>query len=355
VAALEQVLAAVQQRLQRERRAAGARQAAWGSVVVALLAVLVHLWVRPIDMSGMLAAVALPWGLALLQSMATRPRPAECAQWADRHLGGQSGFVTLQELAAARATTPATAFAHLEAWLDDVARRGLARLDDVPLATSLARPLAAALVCASLAVALLQLPAPRPAASRAAPAGPSMAATEPSEAIARPGSRSPEVATASRATDGEDAQREAEPKSSNASPTAARPSPQQAAARDDAAMQARDPPPGTGAAARAAATGREAGDSADAGGDAALVAPWQGDLVSRLREITSSQPPRAGRAEPTATAEYAATAAIPDALPDDTPPPTAAAEPPPAASSLTLGPAEQAYVRAYWTDTGAKR
>lgn len=352
--AAEEVLAVVQQRLQRERRAAGARRAAWGSVIVALLVAVVHLWIRPVSTSGALAAVALPWLLAALQSLATRPGRAECAQWADRHLDSRSGFATLQELSRSHAIAPTAAIAHLEAWLDETARRGLERLRQLPLATSLAKPLAAALVCVSLAVALLQIPTqPLAARHETAPVA-SMTAAERSEFIARPGVRPPDVASVTRAPDGDDARIDAEARRGG-NPTATPPSRQQADSRDDSAMQPGEPPPGARTAAGATTTGREAGDSVDTGGDAGLVAPWQGDLVARLREIAATQTPPAGRAESTETAEYDAVAMSADALPAGTPAAGAAAPPPPATSTLLLGPAEQAYLRAYRADTGARR
>lgn len=355
MSAHEQVLTAVRQRLQRERRVALARQAAWGSAAVALLAVVVHLWVRPLATSWMLAVVALPWLLAALQAMASRPSLAACSEWADRHLGGQSGFVTLQELSARSDTSSPAAIAHLSAWLDGVARSRLARLQELPLATRLARPLAAAIVCVSLAVALLQIPTQPLAAPRVASPVASVTAPDGPESTARPDSPSRDDASASSTPGEENAPLGDERASRNGSPAAAQPSQQQAASGDDSAIQVHVSPPDAAAAARASSTGREAGDSVDAGDDAALTAPWQGELAARLREIASTQTPPAGRADPAETTEYAAATATADVLPDGVAPEAAAAVPPPAAPSLTLGPAEQAYVRAYSADTGAKR
>jgi len=353
VSALEQVLALVQRRLRRERWAVQARRAAWGSAVVALLAVVLHLWVRPVSTGGMLAVIALPWLLAALQSLAIRPDRAQCAQWADLHLGGQSGFVTLHELTDPQTTAPATAITHLEAWLDDVSRSALPRLQGMPIATNLARPLATAIVCALLAAALLQLPAQRLAAPHAVSAAESVAAADRSASAARPDPLSPDGTSVPRAPDEDALRLDTGSESSSGTSTATRPSQQQADSHDDSTKQVREPPSGTHAAAQASATGREAGDSADAGGDAALVAPWQESLVSQLREITAAQPPPAGRAEATEFAEYAATAGIPNMPPGVIPPEAAAADPPPATTTLKLGPAELGYVRAYWADTGA--
>lgn len=351
MAPLQRVLSAVQRRLHRQRLAGYARQAAWGSVVVALLGVLVHAWVRPLEVSALLVAIALPWALAGLQSLATRPTPAECAQWADRYLDGHSGYAALLEISGAQTATPTPAVAHLEAWLEDTADRSLATLDARPLGTDLAKPLLAALVCLALAVTLLQVPT-KPLATRdAATPVASTSAAQRAESAARQAARRHDAASATRAVDARDASIGSERQQARPSPTAVVPPESMAAALEQPTLETRERPPGTPSGARDPATGREAGDSVDSGHDPTLVAPWPEHLVARLREISTTREPSAGRADASRSAEFSATDA--GARPGGVPLAVAAAEPPRATPALRLGPAEQGYLRTYWADTGA--
>jgi len=348
------VLEAVRRRLDRERWARHARQAAWGCVVIALLAVLVHLWVRPLEVEQLLAAIALPWLLAALQSRLTRPTRAECAQWADQHLAGRSGYAALLEFADSPAATRAPAVAHLEAWLDEPARRSLATLDARPLETGLAKPLAAALVCSALAAALLQLPTHPLATPLVGRATGATAIADHRQSAAQPTPRSPRAEPAARAEDARGKAMTTQQPGARIAPTAAAPPPSQAASLERATEEVRDRPPGARSVARDTATGREAGDSADTGDDALLVAPSQESLVARLREISPARAPAAGRADPAQATDYASAGAAAGTSPASIPLAAPAADPPPATARLELGPAEQGYLRAYWADTGAR-
>jgi len=104
-------------------------------------------------------------------------------------------------------------------------------------------------------------------------------------------------------------------------------------------------------ATRAASGGRDAGAGTDVATDAALSQAWQGELATTLR--TLAVPPQASRrADQSLAADYeSATADGTVARPDAAFTPAAAA--PQSRRRPSLGPVEQAYVRAYFAAPGA--
>lgn len=353
MSALQQLLARVQRHLLRERLAAAARYAAWGSAGVAALGVLLHLFVRPVSPLGLLAALGMPWLLALLQVITTRARRVECAAWADRHLGGRSAYSTWLEVSAASRDAAPPAIAHLESWLAESTPGRLAQLDTWPFDAKLRKPLSAALVCSALAVALLQLPARPRASGREAP----QAAARPAaiDASQRPagkpenaGERPPDAGLG----DTRNASLAAPEQQRRAAPAKDASAGEDAAATDDGTRSNPEGPAQAQATARVTATGREAGDSPDTGTDAALTSPWQGELAARLRQVTGPRERDSLRADATRAADYdeqSGASGIALAQATD----IAAATPPPARPAPRLGPAEQAYLRAYFADPGA--
>lgn len=350
---LQQLLARVQRHLVRERLAAAARRAAWGSAGVAALGVLLHFLVRPVGLPGLLAALGLPWLLALLQVFTTRARPAECAAWADRHLEGRSAYSTWLELTATSRDAAVPAIAHLESWLAESTPRRLARLAARPFDARIRKPVAAALVCSALAIALLQLPARPLAGGREAPQA--AAHSTVTDAGQRPAGESDDSVPRSAGTgrgDAPNADRAALEQRQRAASTQDASASEDADATDARTNSTPEDPAGGHATVRTAATGREAGNSPDAGPDVALTAPWQGELTARLRQVTGTRERDALRADATRVADYdgrsiARGTTNADALS------AAAATPPPARPTLRLGPAEQAYLRAYFAASGA--
>ncbi|MCM2310283.1 MAG: hypothetical protein NDI84_02670 [Steroidobacteraceae bacterium] len=351
---LQQLLASVQRHLLRERLAAAARYAAWGTVLVALVGVLLHLVVRPVSPLGLLAALGLPWLLALLQVITTRARPVECAAWADRHLGGRSAYATCLETAAVSRDKAAPAFAHLDAWIAQAAPTHLAQLAGRPFDANLRKPLSAALVCVALAMALLQLPTrahPPSGESDAAANASKAGATGQPAAERREGSE--RVASTDAPGDRDANSAPQEPRSDAARTPVVATDPAAVATDDSPAATAETEVPAQ-AAARVNTTGREAGDNADTGDGTSLTAPWQGPLAARLRQVAGARDREEMRADPSRTADYAASAAVSSEAPAHAALTAAAANPPPAGTTSPLGPAEQAYLRAYFaTDTGA--
>jgi hypothetical protein len=111
-----------------------------------------------------------------------------------------------------------------------------------------------------------------------------------------------------------------------------------------------DLPPET-TAAHAASGGRDAGAGTDVATDAALSQAWQGELATTLRTL-ATPPPSSSRADPSLAADYeSATADGTVTRPGTAFTPAAAA--PQARRKPSLGPVEQAYVRAYFAAPGA--
>ena len=346
---LQQVLGAVGHHLQRARLATAARQAAWGSALVMSGGTLIHLTVRPLTFGGLFAAALLPWVLAFLQSLVTRVRPAECADWADRQLGGRSAFATALEHAGNQRSVEQPAQVHLEEWIAHTAPHSLALLAARPLEVRWREPMITALVCTALAAGLLQLPtrpfAEATAASRTLPERADDAAVTATDAATIAAAGAPAVAV----------------------PVDRRPP-----TRDEAASQGPPMPvagsdisqesdvatstiAASGAVGAATTTGggREAGSSRDLGADGELTSAWSGALAKRVREVAAGRGPGNTAADAARPVDYSAVNATADDSPGVTTI-TAAATPPPASDRLRVGPMERAYLRAYWAENGAR-
>ena len=112
--------------------------------------------------------------------------------------------------------------------------------------------------------------------------------------------------------------------------------------------------PATGASgSRAASGGREAGDSADTLEDTGFSPSWQGELARKVLSSTAAADNVPARADPSRAADYAAAPSPPDDTSAAARHSPAPAVPPEARPRVRLGPAEQAYVRAYFSGSGA--
>jgi len=350
---LQQVLGAVGRHLQRARLAAAARQAAWGSALVMSGGTLIHLAVRPLTFGGLCAAALVPWVIALLQSLITRVRPAECADWADRQLGGRSAFTTALEHAGDKRSINQPAQVHLEEWIARTAPHSLALLAARPLEVRWREPMITAVVCAALAAGLLQLPT-HPLAD----------ATTASSTLVDRTDDTAVTAVASADTAAMDATR---------APAVAVPVDRRPPTRDEAASQGPPLPAAAsdiaqendaatsiiaatdagGTATSASGSGRDAGSSRDLGTDGEFTSTWSGALAKRMREVATSRGPGNTSADATRPVDYRAA----DAAASDSPGVTtivAAARPPPASDGLRVAPVERAYLRAYWAEKGAR-
>lgn len=348
---LQSLLLAVARHMRRERLAVTARYAAWAGALVALLAVLLHLFVRPVSATGLALCLALTVALAAWQAFVTPTTPADCAAWADRHLDGRSAYATCLEVFAQPREQMTPAMAHLEALVARAAPSSLAQLSARPFDARLGKPYATALVCVALATVLLQLPTRARAPEARAPATPGATPTAFTQDDDDPGMQTPAAAV----TPPHDAP------TSASLPAGARDAAQQratpsdgrdAAAEERSARHPRDDAAAAaaGTASRHAATGREAGDVADPSGDTVFTAPSQAALAARLREIAAQSPQRALQADASQDADFTDAAAADAGLAADASLTAAAATPPPASAAQPLAPAEQAYLRAYWSD-----
>lgn len=341
--AADGVLRAVRRRLRREQVLHAVRVSAGLTIAVALGAALLHVFVRPLAFGSVVALSTGAWILLTARAAAARLTRTECAAWADWRLGAESAYSTFLEASAnARAATAARA--RLEDWIEGIAPTSLERLRALPLRPRLREPLAVAMVSVALCGVLLQIPVLRggnyavaagdrrgaPAADSAAGLGQALDvdATAPSGTSAGGESSGPTV----RARVSE---RTLQP------------------AADAAGADEREAGTNAGIAAsagRASTGGRDAGLSADTSADAGLSEAWQGALASSLHALDAAASD-ASRADPDADAQFTADSGDGHRLPTAL---TAvrAATPPEAGISRRLGPAEAAYVRAYFADSG---
>jgi len=348
--AADELLGAVRRWLRLDALAGASRSAAWLTVVVALIAVLLHLLVRPVNIFSVALAVTITWGVTLLRALVTPIHARECAAWADRHLAGGCACETLLESRGSAQTQQALpARQRLTEWVDEAAPRSLARLASTPHEARVLRPMAVALVAVLLATALLLMPAQDHAVVAEASGAASTAASL-AQAAAREETREQraraESAAAARdrlnGTSSDNAERRAGGDRAPSPGGASEDQREQTAAGD---IQ----PAAT--ATRAASGGRDAGADTDDATDAALSQAWQGELATTLRTL-ATPPPASSRADQSLAADYeSATADGTATRPGAAFTPAAAA--PQARRKPSLGPVEQAYVRAYFAAPGA--
>ena len=350
---LQQVLGAVGRHLQRARLAAAARQAAWGSALVMSGGTLIHLAVRPLTFGGLCAAALVPWVIALLQSLITRVRPAECADWADRQLGGRSAFTTALEHAGDKRSINQPAQVHLEEWIARTAPHSLALLAARPLEVRWREPIITALVCSALAAGLLQLPThPLADATTASGTLPDRTADEAVAAVASTNTAAisaTSVPAMIAPLDRSPATREENASQGAPVPAAASDTSQE----NDAATSIIAATDAGGTATSTSGSGRDAGSSRDLGTDEEFTSTWSGALAKRMREVATSRGPGNTSTDATRPVDYRAA----DDLTSDSPGVTtivAAARPPPASDRLRVAPVELAYLRTYWAKNGAR-
>ncbi len=341
---------AVRRRLRQQRLATALRWAAWAATAILVAMALLQMFVARFDVTVVLAATVLPWLVAAGWTASGRITPAECAAWADRHLGGTSAYATLLETVGDQPPRPASpAVEALLQWVEAAVPRSQAMLQALPLHMHLAKPVMAMFVSAALTAILLQLPARHAAAKWDRPADTPTAQTEPVAHLAT----APSDLPAAETTDPTGAVQGSRGQAREAPPTAELVAAKAGADSVEKAL-ALTTAPATGASgSRAASGGREAGDSPDTLEDAGFTPSWQGELARRVLSSTAAADNVPARADPAHAADYAAALSPPDdpsAAPLKSPAP---AVPPEARPRARLGPAEQAYVRAYFAGSGA--
>jgi cytoskeletal protein RodZ len=306
-----------------------------------------HSLVRPIDVVAVAAVVVFVWFVALAQAL-VRPVPdAECASWADRHLGGESAYETYLEHRDAGG--PAPAVQRLVAWIDSGARRSVGQLASMPGDVNLRKPLAVAAVALLLTTVLLQVPLQTTASvARTKAAATSAAASSELE---------PRNSIDAQKTDlgaGNDSASSVgvEHGDKTSSDGGRTPASADASGKESASREGPRGANAAPAAEQAAAGGRDAGQTADTIADTGFTEAWQGELATKMRELaTTDQQPSA--ADPTLAADYQPATTPQDAAAMVVAFKPAAAVPPEARSRMRLDPAEQSYVRSYFADSGA--
>jgi len=344
---------AVRRRLLLLRLATALRSATWAAAAILAALTLVHLFVARLDVTTVFAAAALPWLVAAGWIASQRIPPEQCAAWADRHLEGKSAYATLLETVGDQPATPASpAVERLLLWLEVAAPRSEAMLQARPLQMRLAKPVMAMCVSAALAAILLQIPTQDTASRLSTSAAPSMSqaelaagvTTEPGKPPATGGTAATAAARGNRGP-----AREAPTGAELAAATNAGEDSGQKALPSSTA-------PATGASgSRAASGGREAGDSADTLEDTGFSTAWQGELARQLLTAAAPADSAPTRADPARAGDYAA---APGPLDDPSAMARIVAAPavsPEARPRVPVGPAEQAYIRAYFSGSGASQ
>jgi hypothetical protein len=346
--AAESLLRAVRRRLRLHRAADALRFAAWTTVALALIAILLHLFVRPVGLSAAAFAIALCWLGALAQAAATRIDAKDCAAWADRHLGGSTAYATYLEFLDAPSPGETPALRRLNDWVEQVAPRSLEQLHAMPRRAGLSKPAAVAAVAVALTVVLLQLPAhPHVAIPPQSRNGPAIDRPElPIRPAAEGDSRAAAAPAISRA---ERSDRNAAPGTAGSDGITAlatdRPSSAEVSDRAVGAQKAV-------VAHEPASGGRNAGESPDSAPDTGLSDAWQGEMAASLQALADPAQGRT-RTDSTLAAEFRdRSGASPPASPASIA--VAAASPPEARFTAKLTPAEQAYVRAYFAGSGVE-
>lgn len=130
-----------------------ARVAAWTSAAWLLGLLALHLAAGPVPASAAVGGLALAWVAAAAWAARQRPTDADCALWADRHLGGACAFSTLLELQPDDAARP-----RLHRWAAERVPEVLRRLAERPAPPRLAQPLLTLASCLFLSVSETKKP-----------------------------------------------------------------------------------------------------------------------------------------------------------------------------------------------------
>lgn len=378
--AVRSLLAAVRDRLWRERFVTAVRVALWSWAAILAAATALHLALGWPGLAVALAVATVAGTAALARAALRRPSEAESALYADRCLGGESAYSTWREANASTDGAQDTpALRRLTQWTSAAAPRSRSALEALHVPLRLARPIAVAAICTAVAALVTALPA----ADRSESVERSRRAydqSQPTESLSLDDDSlsrelAAELATPARSPVGPEhsgrgsMQRTrdgdgATPTSVAGEPNeaqalASREGTRQATAAEAAVATAGAESPvvpsraaddaGEAAAARAPGFGREAGTSRDELAATAGSRALQGALAVQRRDVIGPDEDSARQADMAQAGIYdgEASAATRTAA---TLPEAAAAHPPAARREAVLTPAEAAYVQA-WAET----
>lgn len=389
---ITRLIGAVRRRLWHETITEAARTGGWAAAAALALGAATRVAYPPWADAVLIGAVVLAVLTPMAGALRRRPDAAQAALWADRHLGGASAFTTWSELQrGGQSGSPAAQ--RLTAWATQRVPEALRRLQAQRQPTRLARPWAAATVCAVLAVFVRALPPPTaqdPSTASASAAGspvsaPAAAGPEPAWSSTDRGSeRSRDLAAALR--DGSQAMGRAARGTVNgadapagqqdrteaadrtrpdrpdrpADPSAVHPTDPRAVAgrRDDPAGLVEASLPAGATGLPGAGPGREAGDSRDDRAQfgrsraAAALAAVQRSPLRDGRPVDDRQ------ADPTRSGtwnEPLGERAPPGSSAPTPSPPVAAATAPPAERGTALTASETSYLRTWLKTAGPRR
>ena len=339
-----------------------------------LLAVAVHLAVRPVRVGVVLSAIAVLWASMVARAGLRRPSDSACALWADRHLGGASAFSTLLEMSnGTQAVAHAQGLPWLERWATARVPHSLRLLEERRDPTRLSRALLSMLVCAAFATLVLALP------DRAPSSRLEFAASTPSSIADRPVPEALPPVTAELGGELARALRSAEshrasdrrgvgrtpaegPGKSNdrtgsrvAQPGAGTPG-ERATVGKSLAANPVDAAPTTGATRTSSAgSGRDAGDSPDDRADAGTSRVLRSTMPVERRESSARRRSPEGQADMDQLATFDEDPSMQRAAKVRAGPAPAAATPPAATETTRLTPTTAAYVQAWIRASGQRR
>jgi hypothetical protein len=366
------LLGAVRRRMWRSEFVAATRLALWGTAGLMLLAVAVHLAVRPVRVGVVLWAIAVLWVAMMARAGLRRPLDSSCALWVDRHLGGASAFSTLLEMTnGAPAGVPrAPGLRWLEHWARARVPLSLRLLEERRDPTGLSRPLLSMLVCTAFATVVLTLP------DSASPSRQPFAMSKPSSISDRPmPDANPSVVTElvgelthalraaeSHPPDGREVGRAPAARSGKSGDSTGSEVTQSGAATPgeratigkSTGGSSVDAAPAGATPASSASSGRDAGDSPDDRADAGTSQVPRSTMPLERRESS------ARRRSPEQQADMDQLATFDEDIPmprtakvqDHAP---AAATPPLATETTQLTPSQAAYVQAWIRASGQRR
>jgi len=337
-----------------------------------LLAVALHLAIRPVRVDFVLAAIAVLWASMTAGAGLRRPSDSACALWADRHLGGASAFYTLLEVSNGTQKEP-----HAQGlrWLEQRATarvpHSLRLLEERHDSLRLSRSLLSMLVCAAFATLVLTLPGLAPSSRQElAPSTPSSIADRPMPKAEPPVTTElvGELAHALRSaesrgtSDGREIGRAPATGAGNSNDRT-RMSQSEAATPGERATVGKSPggnsvaaSPTTGAArASSAGSGRDAGDSPDDRADAGTSRVPRSTMPMERRESSARRRSPEQQADMDQLATFDENVSMQRAAKVRADPAPAAAAPPAATEITRLTPTLAAYVQAWIRASGQRR
>lgn len=371
---VQSLLGAVRRRLWSRQFVAAARLALWSTAGFMLLAVAVYLTARPVPVGAGLLAIVVLWASLLGWAGLRRPSDSACALWADRHLGGQSAFITLLEMRkGTQIVQNAQALRWLEHWATARVPYGLRLLAERHDSARVSRSLLSMLVCTALATLVLTLPdLPLSSRQQLATSSPSAIPDrptpddEPPIATALVGelanalrSAAPHHASDRRETSRAPAAKSAKSDDGNGSrmvqPGSAQPG-ERATVRKSLPGNPNDAAPTVGATqASGAGSGRDAGDSRDERAGTGVSRALRSTMLVQKRESSVRRSSRERQADMDQLASFDDDLSVHRAatVREDAAP--AAATPPPATEAMRLTPTEATYVQAWLKASGQRR